>query len=648
MAEMIQVTFPDGSSQQHPKGTTALEVARSLGPRLADAALAARSNGDLIGLREPIETDTQLRILTARDPEALEVYRHSSAHLLAAAVLELFPETKLGIGPPTETGFFYDFQRPTPFTEEDLEKIEAKMRELAGRDLPYERLWLPREEGLKRFREMGEALKCELVQEKTEGDRISVYTLGPRFLDFCRGPHVPSSGRIKAFKLLSIAGAYWKGDERNAQMQRIYGTSFFSQKDLDEYLKQLEEARKRDHRKLGRELDLFSIQEEAGPGLIFWHPKGGLVRKIMEDWMRDEYLRRGYDLVYTPHVARLELWKTSGHTSFFAQNMFTPMKLDDSDYQLKPMNCPFHILIYKDRLRSYRDLPVRLGELGTVYRYERSGVMHGLMRVRGFTQDDAHIFCTPEQIKDEVVGCLDFALDVLRTYGFEKFEVELSTWDNGASDKYDGAPEQWKLAEDALDCALAERRIEARVMRDEAAFYGPKIDVKLVDAIGRLWQLSTVQFDFTLPRRFGLEYIAEDGKPHQPLMVHRALYGSVERFFGVLLEHYAGAFPMWLAPVQAVVLPISDKHHSYGRGVVARLKEAGLRAYLDDRNQKVNFKIREAQLQKVPYMLVVGDREEQNGAVGVRNRKHGDQGARPLEQFIQEALELLRTRAASE
>ncbi len=645
--ETVKVTFPDGSSKEYPKGTTILDVARSLGPRLAEAALVARTNGTLVELKRPLEKDTELRILTARDPEALQVYRHSTAHLLAAAVMELFPETKLGIGPPTETGFFYDFQRPTPFTEQDLEKIETKMRELAQRDLPYDRVLIPKEEGLKKFAEMGEEMKCELIREKAE-DVFSCYTLGENFIDFCRGPHVPSSGKIKAFKLLSIAGAYWKGDERNHQMQRIYGTSFFTAKELEEYLKQLEEARRRDHRKLGRELDLFSVQEEAGPGLIFWHPKGARVRKIMEDWMRDEYLKRGYELVYTPHLARLELWKTSGHTNFYAQSMFTPMKLDDADYQLKPMNCPFHILIYKDRQRSYRDLPVRLGELGTVYRYERSGVMHGLLRVRGFTQDDAHIFCTREQIKDEVVGCLDFALETMRVFGFEKYEVELSTWDGGASEKYDGAPEQWKLAEEALHQALQQRGIPPKVMPDEAAFYGPKIDVKLVDAIGRLWQLSTVQFDFTLPRRFGLEYIAEDGKAHQPLMVHRALYGSEERFFGVLLEHYAGAFPMWLAPVQAVVLPISDKHIEYGRSVVVRLKEAGLRAQQDERNQKLNFKIREAQLQKVPYMLVVGEREAREGTVSVRNRRHGDQGGKKIDQFIAEALDLVARKAPSE
>jgi threonyl-tRNA synthetase len=494
---------------------------------------------------------------------------------------------------------------------------------------------------------MGEQMKCELIGEKA-GAIFTEYTLGPHFIDFCRGPHVPSTGRIKAFKLLSIAGAYWKGDEKGAQMQRIYGTSFFSKKDLEEHLKRLEEAKKRDHRKLGQELDLFSIQDLAGPGLIFFHPKGGMVRKILEDWMRDQYLKRGYSLVYTPHIARADLWKTSGHYNFYAENMFTRIKLDDAEYQLKPMNCPFHILIYQDRLRSYRDLPVRLGELGTVYRYERSGVMHGLMRVRGFTQDDAHIFCTPEQIEDEIVNCLEFAVDVFQTYGFETYEAELSTWDGGASGKYDGAPEQWKIGEDALAKASDRLKLKVKVMPDEAAFYGPKIDIKLVDAIGRLWQLSTVQFDFTLPRRFGLEYVAEDGKKHQPLMVHRALYGSVERFFGILLEHYAGAFPVWLAPEQVIVLPITDRNAAYAFKVRDRLVEAGLRAKVDDRSEKVNLKIREAQLMKIPYMLVVGDREEQNGAVAVRNRKHGDLGAKPLDEFIAEITRLVETKASSE
>ncbi len=414
-------------------------------------------------------------------------------------------------------------------------------------------------------------MKRELIEERA-GEIFSEYTLGPHFIDFCRGPHVPSTARLKAFKLLSVAGAYWKGDEHKPRLQRIYGTAFFSKKEQDAYLARLEEAKKRDHRKLGQELDLFSIQELAGPGLIFLHPKGGRIRKIIEDWMRDQYLARGYSLVYTPHVMRRDLWKISGHANFYSDNMFKPMELDDAEYQLKPMNCPGHILIYKDKLRSYRDLPVRLGELGTVYRYERSGVMHGLMRVRGFTQDDAHIFCTPEQIEDEVVSCLQFAIDTLKTYGFDDYEAELSTWDGGASGKYDGTPEQWELAENALKRATERLNMKVKVMPDEAAFYGPKIDVKLVDAIGRLWQLSTVQFDFTLPRRFELEYVAEDGKKHQPLMVHRALYGSIERFFGILIEHYAGAFPVWLAPVQAVVLPITDRHAEYAQKVVDQLR----------------------------------------------------------------------------
>ena len=458
----------------------------------------------------------------------------------------------------------------------------------------------------------------------------------------------PTPRSIKAFKLLSIAGAYWKGDEHNKQLQRIYGTAFFSQKDLDEHLKQIEEAKKRDHRKLGKELDLFSIQELGGPGLIFFHPKGGIIRKEIEDWMRDQYLKRGYSLVYTPHVAKFDLWKTSGHAGFYANNMFSRMELDDAEYQLKPMNCPFHILIYADRQRSYRELPVRLGELGTVYRYERSGVLTGLFRVRGFTQDDAHIFCTPDQAEDEIVDCLQFAIDTLKTYGFEKYTAELSTWDGGVGGKYDGTPDQWQLGENALRRATQRLNIEAKVMPDEAAFYGPKIDVKLVDAIGRPWQLSTVQFDFTLPRRFGLEYIAEDGKAHQPLMVHRALYGSIERFFGILIEHYAGAFPVWLAPVQAIVLPITDRQLEYARGIQKSLDAAGIRVTVDERNEKVNFKIREAQLQKIPYMLVVGDREQEAGEVAVRNRKHGDLGVKSLDAFTAEIKALIASRAVSE
>jgi threonyl-tRNA synthetase len=641
----IEITLPDGSKQSVPAGTKPIDVAKSISPRLADAAIAAKVNGQLYDLTRPLESDATVQILTTKDSEALEVYRHSTAHLMAAAVLELFPETQLGIGPPIENGFYYDFDRETAFTPEDLERIEAKMWELQRKDLPYERVLTPKDEGLRKY---GDAwMKCELIQERA-GEVFSEYTLGPNFIDFCRGPHLPSTSKIKAFKLLNIAGAYWKGDEKNKQLQRIYGTAFFTPKELEEYLHKLEEAKKRDHRKLGKELDLFSIQELAGPGLIFFHPKGGRVRKILEDWMRDQYLARGYSLVYTPHVARAELWKTSGHYNFYSENMFKRMELDDAEYQLKPMNCPFHILIYADRMRSYRDLPVRLGELGTVYRYERSGVMHGLLRVRGFTQDDAHIFCAPEQIEDEVVNCLQFAIDTLTTFGFDSYEAELSTWDGGSSGKYDGTSEQWALGENALRTATERLNLKVKIMPDEAAFYGPKIDVKLVDAIGRMWQLSTVQFDFTLPRRFGLEYIAEDGKAHQPLMVHRALYGSVERFFGILLEHYAGAFPVWLAPVQAIVLPITDRQNEYAHRVKDQLDLAGVRVTVDDRNEKVNLKIRESQLQKIPYMLVVGDREAQSGQVSVRNRRHGDQGPMPVKQFVTNIQELIATRSLEE
>ena len=645
MPESLTITLPDGSQTPAPDGARPIDIAKSISPRLADDAVVARVNGQLYDLTRPLEGDARVEILTSKNPEALEVYRHSTAHLLAAAVLELFPETKLGIGPPTEAGFYYDFQRETPFTPEDLEKIEKRMWELQAKGLPYERKLTKKSEGLKKYAD--DWMKVQLIQEKAD-ETFSEYTLGPNFIDFCRGPHVPATSRIKAFKLLSVAGAYWKGDEHNAKLQRIYGTAFFNKKDLDAYIARLEEAKKRDHRKLGQELDLFSIQEAAGPGLIFFHPKGGRVRKIIEDWMRDQYLSRGYSLVYTPHVMRRKLWEISGHANFYSENMFTPMELDDAEYQLKPMNCPGHILIYADRQRSYRDLPVRLGELGTVYRYERSGVMHGLMRVRGFTQDDAHIFCTPEQIEQEVVSCLEFATDTLKTYGFDDYEAELSTWDGGASGKYDGTADQWTLAENALKRAVERLNLKIKISPDEAAFYGPKIDVKLVDAIGRLWQLSTVQFDFTLPRRFGLEYVAEDGKKHQPLMVHRALYGSIERFFGILVEHYAGAFPVWLAPVQAIVLPITDRNVEYARQVSAQLDRAGIRVEVDDRNEKVQLKIRDAQLQKIPYMLVVGDREAQNESVSVRNRKHGDQGVQRVDEFLAAIGKLIESKARTE
>jgi len=673
MAQNIQVTLPDGSKKEVPSGTTPLDIARSISPRLADAALvakvkpsaggtqpsssetaeeskapasmhapAAKDGWQFADLSKPLEEDVDLRLLTDRDPDALYVYRHSSAHLLATAVLELFPETKLGHGPPTDTGFFYDFFRPTPFTPEDLEKIEKRMAEVAARDEKFEREFIPRNEGLARFRAEGDFMKVHFIEQFTkQGEPISTYRNG-KFVDFCRGPHVPSTGRIKAFKLTSIAGAYWLGDEKNPQLQRIYGTSFFNKKDLEQHLNAIEEAKKRDHRVLGKELDLFSIQELAGPGLIFWHPKGGIIRKEMEDWMRDEYLKRGYSLVYTPHVFRVNLWKTSGHEGHYAQNMFTPMELDDAEYRVKPMNCPGHILIYANALRSYRDLPVRLGELGTCYRYERSGVMHGLLRVRGFTQDDAHIFCTPEQIEGEIEGCINFAIAVLKTFGFSEYQVELSTWDPNDKKTFIGGDEMWNLANNSLEKVLKKLNIPYKVIPGEAAFYGPKIDVKLVDAIGRLWQLSTIQFDWNLPERFKLEYVAEDGSRKQPLMVHRALFGSVERFFGVLIEHYAGAFPVWLSPIQVGIVPISERHSEYGKKVEQQLKAAGIRAFMDDRAEKMNARIRDLTSQKIPFLLIVGDKEAEAGTVNVRLRGQMQaEGTMPADKFVERVKKLI-------
>ena len=669
----ISVHLPDGAIREVPAGTTPLDIANSISPRLAAAAVVARltpvigalKQADpgqepseaamyaaedsaaprLVDLTTPLTAETRLELITEKDPEALNVVRHSAAHVLATAVLELFPETKLGHGPATDAGFFYDFYRETPFTPEDLVLIQAKMAEVVARDEKFVRVYEPREQALAEFQRDGDFMKTHFVTKFTQpGDEVSFYRNGS-FVDFCRGPHVPSTGRVKAFKVLSLAGAYWLGDEKNPQLQRIYGTAFFSQKALDEHFARLEEAARRDHRLLGKQLDLFSIQEIAGAGLIFWHPKGAIIRKVMEDWMRDECLRRGYSLVFTPHVMRRELWKISGHEGFYSGNMYTPMELDDAEYRLKPMNCPGHILIYKNSPRSYRDLPVRLAELGNVYRYERSGTMHGLMRVRGFTQDDAHIFCTPGQIEDEVVACIDFAEAVLKTFGFAEFKVELSTWDPNDRAHYAGSDENWDLAFSSLQRALERKGIAYKTIPGEAAFYGPKIDVKLVDVLGRLWQLSTVQFDFNLPARFELEYVGEDGERHQPVMVHRALFGSVERFFGVLIEHYAGAFPLWLAPIQAGLVPISERHHDYAKKVEAELKAAGLRVEVDDRNEKMNGKIRDFANQKTPYILVFGDKEESAGSVSVRTRAKGDQGSVPLADFIAKCKELVASQS---
>jgi threonyl-tRNA synthetase len=674
--QTIAVHLPDGAIREVPAGTTPLEIANSISPRLAAASVVARltplsgtaqsaattSPGErsaeaamyaaedsaaprLVDLSTPLTADTRMELVTEKDPEALKVVRHSAAHVLATAVLELFPETKLGHGPATDSGFFYDFYREKPFTPEDLAAIEVKMAEVVARNEPFIHEFAPREKSLEDFGKDGDFMKTHFVTKFTEpGSQVSFYRNG-KFVDFCRGPHIPSTGRVKAFKVLSLAGAYWLGDEKNPQLQRIYGTAFFSKKDLDAHFERLEEAARRDHRVLGKQLDLFSIQELAGAGLIFWHPKGAMIRKIMEDWMRDECLRRGYQLVYTPHVARVNLWQTSGHEGFYASNMFTPMELDDAMYRMKPMNCPFHILIYKNSPKSYRDLPVRYAELGNVYRYERSGTMHGLLRVRGFTQDDAHIFCMPSQIESEVAACIDFAEAVLHTFGFTEFKVELSTWDPSDRAHYAGSNENWDLAIRSLDNVLKSKGIPYKTIPGEAAFYGPKIDVKLVDVLGRLWQLSTVQFDFNLPARFELEYVGEDGERHQPVMVHRALFGSVERFFGVLIEHYAGAFPLWLAPVQVGLVPISERHIAYAGKVEKELKDAGLRVETDARNEKMNAKIRDFANQKTPYILVFGDKEEAAGSVSVRTRGKGDQGSMPLADFIAKCKELVATQS---
>jgi threonyl-tRNA synthetase len=666
--DQIHVTLPDGSVKDFPKGVTPVEIAKSISPRLADAALVAKvyamdgngsqsktgifsnsvdpepDGGLLYDLRRPLEQDVKLRILTEKDPDALYVFRHSAAHLLAAAVTELYPDVKLGIGPPVENGFFYEFLRDEPFTQEDLQKIEKKMHELAEKDLQNERKLLPKAEALKLYKDSNQIFKCELVEEKADEPMVSFYTTG-KFIDFCRGPHIPSTKRIHAFKLTNVAGAYWKGQEGNAQLQRIYALAFYTQKELDEYLHRIEEAKRRDHRRLGTELDLFSIQEEAGPGLIFWHPKGGLIRTIVENWLREELQKRGYDLVFTPHIMLFDLWKTSGHANFYKDSMFGQMEVEKADYQLKPMNCPGHILIYKSKLRSYRDLPVRLGELGTVYRYERSGVLHGLLRVRGFTQDDAHIFCMPSQIEAEVEACIDFAYAVMKNFGFDKFEVELSDWDPKHPENYPGKAEDWAHASNSLAAVMDRMKIPYKRIVGEGAFYGPKIDIKLIDAIGRPWQLTTVQFDFNLPARFGLEYVGEDGARHQPLMVHRALLGSVERFFGILIEHYAGAFPLWLAPVQVEICPVSEKVIDYARHLHETLKNHGIRVHLDDRNEKLPAKIRDAQLQKIPYMLVVGPKEAEAGTVSVRHRSKGDLGPRPLADLVSALQEEVASRA---
>jgi threonyl-tRNA synthetase len=603
---------------------TLMELAKKQGK--AKVAIAARVGDAILDLTRNAPDDGNVQWITPADLDGIEIVRHSTAHVMAAAVKELFPDALITIGPSIENGFYYDFDVQTPFTPEDLARIEDRMREIVKSDLPFTREAVSKEEAAKRF--PGEPYKEELLADIPE-ETVTLYQVG-NFLDLCRGPHVPSSGRVGAFKLMNTAGAYWRGDSNKRMLTRIYGCAFATKKELDAHLALLEEIKKRDHRKLGRELDLFSVNDEIGAGLILWHPKGALVRRIMEDFWREEHARAGYDLVFSPHIAKLDLWRVSGHLDYYRQSMFGAIEVEGQDYQLKPMNCPFHIQIYKSKMRSYRDLPIRYAELGTVYRYEPSGTLHGLLRVRGFTQDDAHLFLSPDQLDEEIYALLDFTLFVLRRFGFETYEIYLST----RPEKYAGSLENWAKAEAALKKALERKGLPFAVDPGEGVFYGPKIDIKIKDMLGRSWQCSTIQVDFNNPERFDASFIGEDGFPQRAIMIHRALMGSLERFFGVLVEHYAGAFPLWLAPVQVDVLPVTDRQNDYARDVVARLKTEGWRAEGDFRNEKLGYKIRESQMQKVPYALVIGEREALQGQVAPRKRGGEQIPPVSLEEFI--------------
>jgi len=614
------------------KNKSAAEVLESY-PELKKNAVAIKYNETLKDLNEKLDKTTVVEVITTDSDEALDILRHSASHIMAQAVKDLYPNVQIGIGPATKDGFYYDFDVENPFTPEDLEKIEKRMEEIIKADKPFKHLLLPRKEVLKKFKDMNEMLKVELISEKTADDEeISLYE-HDNFVDFCRGPHIPSTGRVPVVKLLSTGGAYWKGDERNKMLQRIYGTAFFKKESLNNYLEYLEEVKKRDHRKLGPQLDLYQIYEEAGSGLIFWHPYGATVRTIVEDFWKNVHTERGYRLIITPHIAHNELWKTSGHWDYYRENMYT-IPTERGEYVLKPMNCPFHILIYQSKLRSFRDLPLRYCELGTVYRYERQGVLHGMLRVRGFTQDDAHIFCTPEQVEDEILSCLDIARYFFGVFGFKDYQIELSVRDTNEKEKYMGTDEMWDHAEKALVTALEKFQVDYSKQEGEAVFYGPKIDIKLVDAIGNTWQATTIQFDFNLPERFDINYIGSDSKEHRIIMIHRAMLGSLERFIGTLIEHYGGAFPIWFAPVQVVVIPISEKTHDYANSVMNRLVDAGLRAELDKRSEKMNYKIREAQDNKIPFMFIIGPREADAKSVSVRHRFLGDIGVVNLDDAI--------------
>ena len=635
---MPDLQLPDGSLRHFDTPVSGLQLAQSIGPGLAKAALAIKVDGVLQDLSEPIIHDAAVAIITRDAPEGLEILRHSTAHLLAQAVKSLYPEAQVTIGPSIDNGFYYDFAFPRGFTPEDLAAIEARMQDLVRADLPVRREELDRDAAIALFEGMGEYYKVEIIRAIPAGETLSLYRQGD-FVDLCRGPHVPATGLLGAFKLTRVAGAYWRGDARNPMLQRIYGTAWPDQKALDAYLRQLAEAERRDHRRIGTELELFSIQEDAGGGLVFWHPMGARVRRVVEDFWRTAHVDGGYELLYTPHIAHEQLWFTSGHKDFYSESMFQAMEDEGQPYQLKPMNCPFHILIYKDRMHSYRDLPLRWAELGTVYRHEMSGALHGLMRVRGFTQDDAHIFCRPDQIEAEIVGVLELIQEILGAFGFDRYEINLSTRPEHSV----GSDAIWEAATGALRNALDKKGMAYAVDAGGGAFYGPKIDLKIEDAIGRKWQCSTVQLDFNLPERFAMEYVAEDGSRQAPIMIHRAIFGSLERFFGVLIEHYEGKFPLWLAPVQAVVLPISEHQADYAGRVQRQLLEAELRCDLDLRNEKIGYKIRAHTLRRIPFLLVVGEREKEAGTVAVRTRDGLDLGSVAVASVL-EALRLMNQR----
>lgn len=641
----ISVKLPDGSQIDLEKNSTAADLAKQIAEGLFKKAVAASINGQTVDLYTPLEDGQEVKIITADDKESLEILRHSTAHIMAQAVQKLFPGTKIAIGPNIENGFYYDFNIPEhTLTPDDLPKIEEEMKRVIKDGQKFVRTKVENvSELLAKFHQDGEKYKAEMLEEYAAHNPTLYVNYDkdqPVWNDFCRGPHIPNTKMVKVFKLLSVAGAYWRGDEKNDVLQRIYGTAFWKKEDLEAHLAWLEEAEKRDHRKLGTQLDLFSIREECGPGLILWHPNLSVVREEIENYWREEHRKRGYDIVYSPHIAKSRLWDISGHNSHFKENMYY-MDIDEQEYVLKPMNCPFHILIYQAQRRSYRHLPLRWGELGTVYRYERSGALHGMTRVRGFTQDDAHIFCTPEQFIDEIKAIIDFVDSTLKLFGME-YEVELST---RPEEKYAGTLEVWDRAEEGLKQALKDYNMEYEINEGDGAFYGPKIDFKLKDALGRTWQGATIQLDFNLPERFDLKYSANDGTLQMPVMIHRVIFGTMERFMGVLIEHFSGAFPTWLSPRQVTIIPVSEKHYEYAGSVYRKLKDQGLRAHLDDRSETVNHKIREAQLSKVPYMFILGDKEVEAHNVALRVRAKGDIGTQDLDEFISKLKEEIRSKA---